>query len=73
MQAVTEKAVADLKADNCQVTLGRALSLDSGETLPDLVKDAGLLALALERGVRKDSPQLAWLARVSTPLMLVLV
>ncbi len=73
MQAVTEKAVADLKADNCQATLGGALSLESGDPIPDLVKDAGLLALALEGGVRKDSPQLAWLARVNTPLMLVLV
>jgi hypothetical protein len=73
MQAVTQKAMADLKALGCQAVLGEALSLESSDPLPDLVKESGLLALALERGVRKDSPQLAWLTRVSTPLLLVLV
>ena len=73
MQAVTKKAVADLEADGCQATLGEALSLESGAPIPNVVKESGLLALALERGVRKDAPQLAWLARISTPLLLVLV
>jgi hypothetical protein len=73
MRAVTQKAVTDLEADGCQAVLGEALSLESNDPLPDLVKESGLLALALERGIRKDSPQLAWLTRVSTPLLLVLV
>jgi hypothetical protein len=73
MQAVTQKAVADLEADGCRATLGEALSLESSDPVPDLVKESGLLALALEKGVRKDAPQLAWLARISTPLLLVLV
>jgi hypothetical protein len=73
MQAVTQKAVADLEAEGCQATLGGALSLGSSDPVPDLIKESGLLALALERGVRKDTPQLAWLDRVNTPLMLVLV
>jgi hypothetical protein len=73
MQAVTRKAVADLEANSCQASLGEALSLESSDPLPDVIKESGLLALALERGVRKDSPQLAWLTRVSTPLLLVLV
>ena len=73
MQAVTQKAVADLEADGCQAALGEALSLKSSDPLPDVIKESGLLALALEREVRKDTPQLAWLARVSTPLLLILV
>ncbi|MEJ2093204.1 MAG: hypothetical protein P8X65_13545 [Syntrophobacterales bacterium] len=73
MQAVTKKAVADLEADGCRATLGEAWSLESSDPIPNIVKESGLLALALERGVRKDAPQLAWLARISTPLMLVLV
>jgi hypothetical protein len=73
MQAVTQKAVADLEAGGCRATLGEALSLESSDPVPDLVKESGLLALALEKGVRKDAPQLAWLARISTPLLLVLV
>ena len=39
----------------------------------DLVKDSGLLAMALERGFKKDAPQLPWLVQVSAPLLLVLI
>ncbi len=73
MQAVTHKAVTDLQAAGCQAALGEALSLESSDPVPDLVKESGLLALALERRVRKDAPQLVWLTRVSTPLLLILV
>jgi len=73
MQAVTEKAVADLKAQGCQATLGEVLAPGSSTPPPEFVKDAGLLAIALERGVRKDTPPLAWLAQVMAPLLLVLV
>jgi hypothetical protein len=73
MQAVTQKAVADLEADGCRATLGEAWSLESSDPIPDVIKQSGLLALALERGVRKDASQLAWLARISTPLLLILV
>ena len=73
MQAATRKAVADLSAKGCQASQGEALSLESRDPPPDLVKDSGLLAFALNRGIRKDTPELTWLARVSTPLLLVLI
>jgi hypothetical protein len=73
MQAVTQKAVADLEADDCQATLGDAYASRGDGPPLDLVKDCGLLAVALERGVRKDTPQLSWLAQVRAPLLLVLV
>jgi len=73
MQAVTRKAVADLEALGCQAALGDAFASGSSGPPQDLVKDSGLVALALARGVRKDTPQLAWLAKISEPLLLVLV
>jgi len=73
MQAVTQKAVADLEAQGCQASLGETGAPGSSGPRPELVKDAGLLALALERGVRKDAPELQWLTQVTAPLLLVLV
>ncbi len=73
MQAVTQKAVADLQAQGCQAALGEAGPAGSSGPPSELVKDSGLLALALEKGVRKDAPQLQWLAQVTAPLLLVLV
>lgn len=72
MQAVTRKAVADLKAQNCQVSWGEAFPPGSGGPPVELVKDCGLVVMPLAKGVRKDSAELAWLAQVSAPLMLVL-
>jgi hypothetical protein len=73
MQAVAQKAVADLQAQGCQATLEETGGSGTGGPSPEFLKDAGLLAVALERGVRKDAPQLAWLAQIRAPLMLVLV
>lgn len=73
MQAVTRKAVADLESLGCQAALGDAFALESNGAPPDLGQDSGLVALAMARGVRKDAPQLSWLAEVSEPLLLVLV
>jgi len=73
MEAVARKAVADLEAHGCQAALGDAFAPGSSGPPLDLVKDSGLVAMALERGVRKDSPQLSWLAKISEPLLLVLV
>ena len=43
-----------------------------GGPAPEAMKDYGLVVVALERAVRKDSPRLQWLAQVKAPLMLVL-
>ncbi len=73
MQAVTQKAVGDLQAQGCRASLGQAGAPGSSGPPPELVQDAGLLALALERGVRKDAPELQWLTQVNAPLLLILV
>ena len=39
---------------------------------PEVMKDYGLVVVALERAVKKDSPRLQWLAQVKEPLMMVL-
>ena len=72
MQKVAGKAVADLTNLNCQASLGDPFPPEGSGPPPDSLKDCGLMAMALEKSVRKDSPKLAWLARVSAPLMLVL-
>jgi hypothetical protein len=73
MGLVAEKAVTDLAAQGCRVTLGEAYSVESGGPSPDSLRDAGLVAVALERGVRKEDAQLQWLAQVKAPLLLVLL
>ena len=44
----------------------------SGGPDPAMLKDYGLVAVALERTVKKDHIRLQWLAQVKSPLMLVL-
>lgn len=73
MQVVAIKAQDKLAASGCRVVLEDAFAPVSGAPPLELVKDYGLVTVALERGVKKDSPQLQWLARVKAPLMLVLV
>ena len=39
---------------------------------PEVMKDYGLVVVALERAVKKDSPRLQWLTQVKAPMMMVL-
>ena len=71
MRLVAEKAVSDLATQGCQVTLGEVYHLGAGGPSPDALKEVGLVAVALEKGVRKDDPGLQWLAEVKAPLLLV--
>jgi hypothetical protein len=73
MRLVAEKAVTDLADKGCQVTLGEVYPVGTGGPPPETLKDAGLVAVALERGVRKEDHLLQWLAQVNAPLLLVLV
>jgi hypothetical protein len=43
----------------------------SGGPAPASLKDYGLVAVPLPRGVKKDHIRLNWLAQVKNPLMLV--
>jgi hypothetical protein len=73
MRLVAEKAVTDLADKGCQANLGEAFPVGSGGPPPETLKDAGLVAVALERGVRKEDHQVQWLAQVKAPLLLVLL
>jgi hypothetical protein len=73
MRLVAEKAVTDLADQGCQVTLGDVYPVGSGGPPPESLKDAGLVVVALERGVRKEDHQVQWMAQVKAPLMLVLL
>jgi len=73
MRLVAEKAVTDLTAQNCRATLGEVYPVETGGPAQDYLKDVGLVAVALERGVRKEDHQLQWLAQVKAPLLLVLL
>lgn len=72
MQAVAKKAAADLENLNCQTSLGDTFAPESGGPAAGCLRDNCLVAVALDKGVRKDAPQLAWMAKVSAPLLLVL-
>lgn len=73
MQAAAAKAKVELEAHGCGVALEEPFRLVSGGPPLELVKDYGLVAVALDRGVKKDSPVLQWLAQVKAPLILALV
>lgn len=73
MRLVAEKAVTDLAAQGCQVSLGEVYPVEAGGPSPDSLKNAGLVAVALERGIRKEDHQLQWLAQIKAPLLLVLL
>jgi hypothetical protein len=62
----------ELEAAGCQVTVKEIAALATGGPPPEVTKDYGLVAVSLERGIKKDSPQLQWLAQLKSPLMLVL-
>jgi hypothetical protein len=73
MQTVAEQARTELEAHGCRAVLADPFTPQSGGLPLELTRDYGLVAVALERGARKDSSQLQWLAQVKAPLMLVLV
>jgi hypothetical protein len=56
-----------LEAAGCQVAV-KEIALPA----PEEIKDYGLVAVCLERAIKKDNPQLQWLSQVKAPLMLVL-
>ncbi|MGD0828499.1 MAG: universal stress protein [Desulfobaccales bacterium] len=61
-----------LQAAGCQTLLRDDCPMAGAGPAPEALKDYGLVVVALERVVKKDSPRLQWLAQVKAPLMLVL-
>ena len=61
-----------LTAAGCQVALRDDLPMAADGPLSEVMKDYGLVVVALERAVKKDAPRLQWLTQVKAPMMLVL-
>jgi hypothetical protein len=66
------QALTAMEAAGCTVETKEVADWSSGGPDPAMLKDYGLVAVALERAVKKDSVRLNWLAQVKNPLMLVL-
>jgi len=56
----------------CQVSLQADFPYYPEPPAPGFLRKYGLVALALERGLKKDSPELDWLSRVKAPLLITL-
>jgi hypothetical protein len=61
-----------LEAAGCQVVLQEAIPATGWGPPVEIMQDYGLVAVSLERALKKDSPQLQWLTQVKAPLMLTL-
>jgi len=66
------KALAAMEEAGCNVEMKEVADWSAGGPAPALLKDYGLVALPLERAVKKDHDRLQWLAQVKSPMMLVL-
>jgi hypothetical protein len=67
-----EKAKTTLEESGCRVSVQEGFP--HYPTPPDdaVLRKYGLVALALKRGLKKDSPELEWLSRVKAPLLITL-
>ncbi|MEJ2672060.1 MAG: hypothetical protein P8168_07645 [Deltaproteobacteria bacterium] len=66
------RALEALEAAECHVTVKEVADWSSGGPDPAMLKDYGLVAVAVERDAKKDHIRLQWLTQVKNPLMLVL-
>jgi hypothetical protein len=66
------KVLDAMENSGCAVEVKEVADWSSGGPAPAMVRDYGLVAVALERGVKKDDLRLQWLAQVKSPMMLVL-
>lgn len=72
LSAEVAKAGEALNAAGCRVDILDPLPSLSPEQVANLQTEYGLVALALERGLRKDQAVLEWLPQVKAPLLLEL-
>lgn len=70
LRSEAEKAQKTLKESGCRVAVQEGFSYYPAPPDGDFLRKYGLVAMALERGLKKDSPELAWLARVKVPLII---
>lgn len=70
LQQEVLKAKEALTAAGCTVAIRADLPWSGWGPAPEVMKDYGMVGVALERAVKKDSPQLQWLSQVKAPLLL---
>lgn len=70
LRVAVDRARAILTEAGCAVTVQNSLSPDPGTGSAEALKDCGLVAVALERAVRKDCPEIQWLSEVKTSALL---
>ncbi|MGB8993548.1 MAG: hypothetical protein WCD80_15940 [Desulfobaccales bacterium] len=66
------KVMGAMEGAGCTVEVKEVADWSSGGPEPAMLKDYGLVAVPLERAVKKDHIRLQWLAQVKSPMMLVL-
>ncbi|MGQ9688204.1 MAG: hypothetical protein ACUVXF_05370 [Desulfobaccales bacterium] len=70
--ALTQEAARAQEAlaqSGCRVSLLSDVACYPEPPVPEFLRQYGLMALALPRGLKKDHPGLAWLAQVKVPLL----
>jgi hypothetical protein len=66
------KALEDMETAGGTVEVKEVADWSARGPDPAMLKDYGLVVVALERGVKKDHVRLTWLAQLKNPLMLML-
>lgn len=72
LKAATAEAEAALAGVGAKVKVEENFPYFPEAPPEEFLREYGLLALPLPRGLKKDSPQLAWLALVKAPVLLVI-
>jgi hypothetical protein len=72
LQPAAQRIHQALGAVQCQVDQEEVFSFFPAPPPDEYLRKYGLVALALEQGISKDSPYLEWLSRFKVPLLLVL-
>ncbi len=72
LQPEAQRVREALEKASCQVGPDEVFTAFPSPPTDEFLREYGLMALALERGVSKDSPRLEWLAQFKAPLLLVL-
>lgn len=70
LRDAVDQACERLRASGCTVTVRDTLSIRPGENEEEILRDSGLIALAVARTAKRDSLELQWLHRVKTSSLL---
>lgn len=70
LREAVQEARGLLEKAGCTVLTDEDLQWDPGSAPSDVLKDDGLVAIAMERPMQKDSPTLHWLSLVKTSSLL---